>query len=112
MDAEIFSVDSHGSASHLLAPVGAGSHAGSGQHRTAKPWLALVAIVCALSSLYAMTDDGMPTPSMSTSITILGFLGILFGCLSIRQQLFEKTASAAMFISVTSLIALAGLHLQ
>lgn len=109
MDAEIFSVDSHGSASHLLAPA---LSAQSGQPRAAKPWLAAIALICAMSSLYAMTDEGMPSPSMSTTITLLGFTGILFGCLSIRQQLFEKTASAAMFISVTSLIALAGLHLQ
>lgn len=77
-----------------------------------KPWLALIAFVCGAVSVLAMTEEGMPTVPMSSAITVLAFLGIAFGGLSIRHQLCEKTASAAMFFSVTSLIALGGYHLQ
>lgn len=78
----------------------------------AKPWLAIVALLSSTLSALEMTNDGMPSASVTTGIMVLAFLGILFGGLSIRNQLFERTASAAVLMSVASLMALAGLHIQ
>lgn len=78
----------------------------------AKPWLAIIALLSGTLSALEMTNEGMPTASVTTGIMVLAFLGILFGGLSIRNGLFERTASAAVLISVASLMALAGLHIQ
>lgn len=78
----------------------------------AKPWLALIALACAVSSVMSILGETIPALSITISAIALSGSSIFIGGLSIRQQLFEKTAGMGVFISVTTLIALAGLHLQ
>lgn len=116
-DAKAFSSDNLGQAP--LRPLHASAHGSEAgvdgvqaQRVGAKPWLAIAALLSSTLSALEMTNEGMPTASVTTGIMVLGFMGMLFGGLSIRNQLFERTASAAVLISVASLMALAGLHVQ
>lgn len=116
-DAKAFSSENLGQAP--LRPMSACGHvddigldSAPARRSGAKPWLAIAALLSGTLSALEMTNDGMPTASVTTGIMVLGFMGILFGGLSIRNQLFERTASAAVLISVASLMALAGLHIQ
>lgn len=78
----------------------------------AKPWLALIALVCGMISVVAIMDEAIPMLFMTIGAIALSLSGMIIGGMSIRRQLFEKTASMGVFISLTSLIALAGSHLQ
>jgi len=94
------------------APSLSGNQPGAASIVAAKPWLAATALLCAMLCVAEMLNDGMPNLTTTSGVSVLGLLGIALGGLSLRQQRFERTASAAILISFTSLMALAGVHLQ
>jgi len=94
------------------APSLSGDQPGAATIVAARPWLAATALMCAMLCVAEMLNDGVPNLATTGGMSVLGLLGIALGGLSIRQQRFERTASAAVIISFTSLLALAGVHLQ
>jgi uncharacterized membrane protein len=74
-------------------------------------WIAITALTCGIIGAMAIMDDKIPDRDTTIGIAMFGLIGIVFGSVSISNQLGgTKMSIAAVILSVISLLALIGMH--